>query len=77
MQADRLNHIYYCWGLDLDGQGDTAEGPGSDANAIHGFVDCILAVVAHLQCRGAHDASAACAWRCRVKAWPSSCSLQE
>ena len=54
MQAERLLHHYHCWGLDLEGQGDSAEGTPSSVNIIHSFVDCILAAVAHLQCVGAH-----------------------
>ena len=53
MQAERLLHHYHCWGLDLEGQGDSAEGTPSGVNIIHSFVDCILAVVDHLQCLGA------------------------
>ncbi len=54
MQAERLLQYYHCWGLDLEGQGDSAEGTPSGVNIIHSFVDCILAVVNHLQCVGAH-----------------------
>ena len=54
MQAERLLHHYHCWGLDLEGQGDSAEGTPSGVNIIHSFVDCILAAVDRLQCRGVH-----------------------
>ena len=53
MQAERLLQHYHCWGIDLKGQGDSAEGTASDVDIIHSFVNCILAVVDHLQCTGA------------------------
>ena len=53
MQAESLLHHHHCWGLDLEGQGDSPEGTPSGVNIIHSFVDCILAVVDHLQCVGA------------------------
>ena len=51
-QADRLLHHYHCWGLDLEGQGYSPEGTQSSANIIDSFVECILAAVSQLDCRG-------------------------
>ena len=51
-QADRLLPHYHCWGIDLEGQGDSPQGTQKAANIIDGFVDCILAVVSQLGCRG-------------------------
>ncbi len=52
LQAERLLDSYHCWGVDMDGQGDSPESCPGDANIVSRFVECLLAVVEHLQCRG-------------------------
>lgn len=53
MQAAGLLNHYECWGIDLEGQGDSPEADDCDVNMLQRHADDLLAVIHQFGCKGA------------------------
>ena len=60
IQAAGLLNLYECWGIDLEGQGDSPEAENCDVNMLQRHADDLLAVIDRLGCKGAPQPGPVC-----------------